>query len=120
MKFGIPKQVHKFLQTGSSGQARWLGKQYGADFVLIGEAMGENFNTTVMGKHFVSADIQIEAKMISVSTGELLDTFSIEEKGIAKSRKLSREKRFQKCWRKISQTASGEFAKPMTEITTGC
>ena len=96
-----PDEIKKFLQSGTKKQARWLGKQFGAEMVVIGEAIGQSFNSNIAGGRFISTDVQLLAKVISVKTGSVLDTYSVEGKGIGKSPLLSGKKGFEKAGKKM-------------------
>ncbi len=98
-----PDQIKKFLQSGTRKQARWLGKQFGAEMVVIGEAIGQTFNSNIAGGRFISTDVQLQAKVISVKTGNVLDAYSVEGKGIGKSPLISGKKGFEKAGKQMSE-----------------
>ncbi len=98
-----PDEIKKFLQSGTRKQARWLGKQFGAHMVVIGEAIGQTFYPNIAGSRFISTDVQLLAKIISVKTGNVIDTLSVEGKGIGKSPLISGKKGFEKAGKKMSK-----------------
>lgn len=98
-----PDEIKRFLQSGTSKQARWLGKQFGAEMVVIGEAIGQTFYSNIAGGRFISTDVQLQAKVISVKTGNVLDTYSVEGKGIGKSPLISGKKGFEKAGKQMGE-----------------
>jgi hypothetical protein len=98
-----PDEIKEFLLSGTSKQARWLGKQYGAHMVVIGEAIGQTFYSNIAGGRFFSTDVQLQAKVLSVKTGNVLDTYSVEGKGIGKSPLFSGKKGFEKAGKQMGE-----------------
>ena len=98
-----PDEIKEFLLSGTSKQARWLGKQYGANVVVIGEAIGQSFYSNIAGGRFISTDVQLQAKVLSVNTGNVLDTYSVEGKGIGKTPLLSGKKGFEKAGQQMGK-----------------
>lgn len=98
-----PDEIKNFLLKGTSKQARWLGKQFGVDMVVIGEAIGQTFDSNIAGGRFISTDVQLLAKVISVKTGNVIETLSVEGKGIGKSPLISGKKGFEKAGKQMGK-----------------
>jgi len=98
-----PDEIKNFLLSGTSKQARWLGKQFGAHLVVIGEAIGQTFHSNIAGSRFISTDVQLLAKVISVKTGNVIETLSVESKGIGKSPLISGKKGFEKAGKQMGK-----------------
>ncbi len=71
--------------------------------VVIGEAIGQTFDSNIAGGRFISTDVQLLAKVISVKTGNVIETLSVEGKGIGKSPLISGKKGFEKAGKQMGK-----------------